>query len=417
MVMRILGLLYVLVVLLNPGLSFLRPEYFIAGIAAGWLLLTTSGAGLKIFRHEFELLGLLTLFAVLTLFRQGLVTNTFISRDWMILPRYVFYAAALLTGAAWARAAQASDRLHNAFVVSFALFVIAVTIAEYFNIGGINSFLLKLYKPSSDALAMGHMTRRPGGTLGNPNYWGFICGMLLLYCVYRVFVRREFLWFLLVAGLLLAIILTGSRTALIAPVGAWFVFATALAFKGQRKLLFLSAPLFVALALFSVGFAIASLGYEFIGRFSVENTDTLDLRLIHWQFELAKIPDTISAFILGMGPSKAVASPWADNMYLMLIRDFGYGALVVYGAFLIWCIRRLFQMYMSGYGRESLSAWALLAWLMMTIFNITADAWFNVQVASLVLLLHGYTVGSMHVRGGRRSPVLDRSTWRGVVKN
>jgi uncharacterized membrane protein YfcA len=81
-------------------------------------------------------------------------------------------------------------------------------------------------------------------------------------------------------------------------------------------------------------------------------------------------------------------------MYVLMLRDFGVAGLLVYVWLSVYVIRRLQRIYRAAPHMREATAAILLGWLLLLAFNVTADAWFAVRPASLVIMMYGIVIGS-----------------------
>ena len=415
--MQLLAIIFAVSVALVPASVFLRPDFLLAGVGALIAVRSRhSRFAVRLVMPEMWFLMALMLLAMVTLISQLLLKGGFVFRDLMILLRYAFYACALLFGAAMGAMTARPNQMITRAVLFGAVFVVTVTIAQYFDPGGfVGALTLKLYgRPDAMAIAETYW-RQPMGTLGNPNYWGYYAGALMMTAVTYVLFGGKIKWVVVILGLLWAIILSGSRTALVAPVLAWAGLVLLLTTVGHEKIgrAVILACTFVGIA--TIGFYIVMTqgGYENAGRFSLENTKTLDMRIAHWGRLWAEIGREPLGLILGAGPQKAVGPLWADNMYLRLLRNYGVVAAGTYVAFLWFVARRLVRLLRGLGGAYRLHVIAvLLAWLLMAAFDSVADTWFNVRIASLVLFIHGFIIAAVarHVRQEKKQRTAARTS-------
>ncbi|MCE7902075.1 MAG: hypothetical protein DYH20_05280 [Gammaproteobacteria bacterium PRO9] len=347
----------------------------------------------------------LALLAAMTLVVQLLSTSGFIARDLMILLRYAFYICALLFGAGLGAAATRPNQVITRGALVGTIFVVVVTTAQYFDPGGtIGAFTLDIYGRSDYTYLLDVESRRMTGTLDNPNYWGYyIAALLLLANTYVLFGGRS-KWVVAMLGLLWAIILSGSRTALLSPVIAWCGLMLLLTLVGQQKSIRAAVltGAFMVIGGLSLYVVMTQGGYDYVGRFSIDNTKTLEWRMEHWVRLWNDIQQEPLSLILGTGPQKILGPHWADNMYLRLLRNFGIVAAGTYVALLWFVVRRLLKSLrgLTGAYRQHVIA-LLLLWLLIATFDLVADTWFNVRIASLVLFMHGFIIAAV-ARHARR---------------
>jgi len=384
-------------VALVPASVFLRPDFLLAGVGALLAVRNRrSRSAVRLVMPEIWFLMALLLLAMATLISQLVLKGGFVPRDLMILLRYTFYACALSFGVATGAMMARPNQMITRAVLVGAVFVVAVTIAQYFYPGGlVGAATLKLYgRPDAMAIAETYW-RRPMGTMGNPNYWGYYAGALMMTAVTYVLFGGKTKWVVVILGLLWVIILSGSRTALLAPVLAWAGLILLMTTVGHEKIgrAVILAGAFAGIGALGLYIVMTQGGYEYAGRFSLENTRTLDMRVAHWSRLWAEINREPLNLVLGAGPQKAIGPLWADNMYLRLLRNYGIVATGTYIAFLWFVARRLVKLLKGLAGAYRLHVIAvLLTWLLMAAFDAVADTWFNVRIASLVLFMHGFII-------------------------
>lgn len=395
--MQILAIAFVVSVMFVPPSLFLRPDFLLAGVAvAASAASSQKRMAFGLVRLEALAIVVLWLLAVMTLIGQALTTRNFIAQDAMILLRYGFYLCALLFGAVTGSMTRQPLKAFRVTILAGVAVVVTVSIAQYFYPGGmLGAVTLDIYgRP--DYLGMIRVaTRRITGTMENPNYWGFYASALLLVSVvYLAFAKRR-LWGIAAGLLLWVVILTGSRTAVLAPLIAWIGLIVLMVAVGHERI---SRSVVVTCTLLVLVAAVLYLvmaqgGYEYAGRFAIENTRTLDYRLQHWGRIWNEIEGDLARLLIGSGPRKAEGPLWVDNMYLRLLSNYGVMAAGAYMA-LVWTgIRRLVSLLHGASHQVRLHlAIAVLVWLLMATFDLVADTWFNVRIASLVLFLHGFMV-------------------------
>ena len=383
--------LYCFAVLLFPNIGIaINFQYALALGTVSVGIIVGRIAAAKIFRNELTLLLLMGLASAIAIMSQNLRGYDFIWRDMMIFGRLGYYACVMLT-LAMACKRISSFTQGRRFIVLSAALLAAVSIVQYFDVLHLNKILIPLYRESYDVLHDSGENRRVVGTIGNPNYWGMTVAIPLCFLIYRVLRSVHVFDLGLCALLLLAILFSGSRTALIgtvAGIGGSVLIARIKAVHKRE----ISIPLVVVTVWGAVMFwSYASLtAYEDTGRFSVENTQTLDFRIQYWKRIWSNTLDDPVALIIGRGERKAVEIPWGDNGYLRSLRDYGLLGLALYLTLLEVMIARTIRLLdIASVGLE----WSggllaiLLAWI---IFNLTADPWFHVRFTPLLLGTYAY---------------------------
>ena len=387
-----------------PSSVLVRPEYFIvAGLAISGIV-ATGGAVLLVIKKQIFWLAVMASLALVSLAFQATLVE-FTARDAMISLRYFIYAFAILAGASYA---FVSENSYFTVLSIFLLLILSVLISfgQYYNIFEISNYMVPIYGESAITLTTGDYWRRIIGTLGNPNYWGLWLAICLQIVGYRILFKRKYFEIFLFLLLLISIVMTGSRTASIAALSALIFGSFLLARQSTYNRSSGKKNSNSFFAIIAVGLFIVSLVYTLqyflseyyadVGRFSAGNLSTLDMRFQHWKEFLSEMLNNPYQILVGRGPSKATEIGFSDNMYLLLLRDFGAFSVAAY--FFLW--RSIFRtIYMNlvncDGNRSDRCSIAMLIFITVIIFDFAADAWFNVRLIIPVLFYVGYIVADV----------------------
>lgn len=387
--MQYVAFLYLISIMTVPASMFLRPEYVIAGMVALGGTLFSRKPFVAAFRVEYVVLFALTIAATITVLIQTVLGPELIYRDLMIIARYGYYGCALATGALLA-GDEFIERYLKLVVLALSLFAITLSAVQYFNIMGLNAWLVPTYGAKYGTLLEGASWRRTIGTFGNANYWGLFVAFLLLFHCYQLFWEGRKRWLFTAIMLFWVLILTGSRSALLAVVGSCFFSGYLLAARAKKWPKFGHvAIVLVASALIFVYSQIGSL-YENQGRFSIDNLKTLTLRIEYWKAILSDLSESSYEVVVGRGPTKVESIRFGDNMYIRMLRDYGVLGLGVYLLLIGRLIFSTLTVFSSAKGEHREAAgFLLLVLIALFIFDGAADAWFDVRIMGLVLYIYG----------------------------
>lgn len=384
--------LFFLLALLWFNPSLFRPEYVIVMI--GILVGTVRGRSslVRIFHKELGLLIALAVAGCATVGAQILSGGAFIWRDLMVTLMLGYYAGVIIF------ASMASGKTMNykgvwMFSLGLSVVITVISIFQYFNLLSINSFML----PSSGAaelLREGVFWKRAVGTIGNPNYWGFVISVALALITYMVFWQGRLLYLPLFLGLLVSLILTGSRSALICWVSGTVIGGIVVAFimkETPRVGVSVVATLVLVIGVFGLEL---SAYYENKERFSVANVETLVGRMNVWEQAWQTTTQDFRTFLLGQGPRKGIDTlHWGDNSYVKIFRDYGAVSLGLYLSLLWVMLKRTIRHARTQSGDGKVWTIVLLVVLIQwCIFELSADTWFFVRVSAPVLALYAFVI-------------------------
>ncbi len=393
--MSVLCSLFFLLALLWFNPSLFRPEYAIVMI--GILVGTVSSRSfpVRMFRRELGLLVALAVAGVATVASQVLSGDAFIWRDLMVTLMLGYYAGVFIFVS---MASGKTITYKGAWIFGLILSVVitAISIFQYFNLLNVNSFILPS-SGSAELLREGVFWKRTVGTIGNPNYWGFIISVALALLTYMVFWRGRMFYLPLFLGLLVSLILTGSRSALICWLSGTMIGGVVVAFIAKevpRVGIAVAAALVLVTGVF--GLELTDY-YENKERFSVTNVDTLVGRMTVWEQAWLTTTQDFRTFLLGQGPRKGVDTlHWGDNSYIKIFRDYGVVSLGLYLSLLWVMVKRTLRHVRTQNGDGK--AWAIVLFFVLIqwcTFELSADTWFFVRVSAPVLAIYAFIVAKM----------------------
>jgi hypothetical protein len=391
MTMAWLAVIYLFAVLFLPNLgAVLNLQYALAAGTVSIGIMARRLSAAKVFKNELTLLSLMGLASVIAVMSQNLRGYNFIWRDMMIFPRLGYYACIILLFAMACRR-TVSFSVGRRVIVYSAIVLAAFSIVQYFDVLHLNKILIPLYRENYDVLLGGEENRRVIGTIGNPNYWGMTVAMCLCFFSYSIVTEFRFVDLVLCGLLLVGILFSGSRTALIgtvAGIGGSILIARIIA-ERRREISITLMVVVVWGAVMLWGYVTQTI-YENTNRFSVENTHTWDVRIEYWTRIWA---DTVSdpvGLIIGRGERKSEELSWGDNGYLRMLRDYGLLGLSLYLALLGVMITRTIRLLAVASVDLAWSGGLLAILLAWIIFSVTADPWFHVRLVPLLLAAYIY---------------------------
>jgi len=270
---------------------------------------------------------------------------------------------------------------------------------------------------------MGTAGYRVGGGLGNPNYFGMVlvwhAGYLVAYrhLPDRGAVKRSAAW-LAVAGISVAVVLTQSRTTILAMCVITLA-AVGVSFHGSPL-----KGIRTAVAILCVGFcAFAIIGTP--GEAARVDLQRLDLKSDstersasgRWRdFVVPVLHAMDNPWLLpfGQGPSKQTLRTDSHNGYTWILQRFGVVGLGVYVsmiAFLMSNAIRAFRRYRGGLGK--LAGWGgFAAGLTWIIFEIPANVFKDPACMTLCMISAGWVAAACDQSQATRPPATP-ARWTG----
>jgi len=407
--MHVLIILTILLVIIMPGRigGHARPEYALVMILCAGAIHRRGGNAFSAASTELTLLVALTLSMLLSIVADAAVSVRFTFRDLFSAVRYLAMVAMILGTSATYFTPRARLQLLK-FLCLLALFCTFLSIAQYFNLGGMNSFFLGLYGADTAAYYQnfvigGLSTRRIIGTTGNPNLWAYLLTMVAMFAVSRTVVGKHFIWAPVSLGAFLAVLMTGSRSSTVAFfAGALAILGTSAASSRNRGAMVASGAL-IAVLLPTIFFVYTS-SIDTVGpsRFSADNIASFYARVELWIDTFAEYSDSI---VLGRGPGKAEMSrhtlaadkvSFRDNTFISVFTMQGVIGLTIFVwlTIFMWVrLRRMREIALKDPPAHQLLAGMTGVFVAYQVFNMAADALLAVQQATTFMVLYGATIG------------------------
>lgn len=401
-------ILLLLLVVLSPARGHLRAEYAIVSM----ILITTlarRGLGpiLRV-RREIGFFFFLSISGVISIAAYVSSGGSFSPRDLLSIVRYFAYGAILAAAASVSpRNPEKFRRQFGSAIVWMSLIIAIISFAQFYNPLGINQLIKTIYPesgvegfaPLEGSLAASRIT----GTSGNPNWWGFMIAAFLLMLISRSLIGRRMLGLPILFALATALLLTGSRTAVVAVLGGAMVIGALGARTGSVRIgqIVLSG----IVALFVIGWGTyyqLNLAAD-TERFNVNQMSSLIVRFEVWSQTLEEYKDDL---ILGRGPAKsdrrlglqdASSFHVRDNIYVSYLAQ--YGLVGLFG-FLGLCFYQAARLLTLASRTAAPDSWipvgmlgVLAAWL---LFGATGDSFFFVPASNFFVALYGLTIATAY---------------------
>jgi len=398
--MILFALTFILSAFFVPASVIIRPDYFIVFLIALSGLISHRAPIFKLASIETKLFILLSFFAIISLARQVLSLSVS-PRDFMVIIRYVVYLLAIYAGIG------TGIKVKKLGILKFCVFMlivvsVVVSFVQYFNIGGLNSIIIPIYgfENKYEILQSDASWRRIIGTMGNPNYWGFMLGASFIVS-YTMCFQRKYIHVVPALLLFVSIIMTGSRTALIATsvtalLGLFLISGNERKLSTKKIGVILGGGVIFIMLYFTYNLFTENY-FENQDRFSTSNLHTLDLRMQWWSEILTNMLQHPHTFFVGNGPSKLDTIRHGDNMYIRYLRDFGIFSLSIYLALFYQIIKKIRVISRDKQTRfKAFSSALFLIFMLLLIFDMAADGWFNVRIAEILLFNYGLLLGGWY---------------------
>jgi len=295
--------------------------------------------------------------------------------------------------------------------------VLLFGIMQYYNILGVDK-LSRLYSSGGsqrsgliEKLIHSTDSARAVGTFGNPNYFGLILvfSQLVFTSFYIGKPVRSNLLIATVAIVVVtfAIILTGSRTALIISIILTFIFyASLLFFYKGTNVSYLPKTVTVLCTAAALYFLLSNINRVGLGSttqariLDISISSSYNTRLPLWSSNLEILSDNWAKWLFGVGPLKISREiyylpTFTDSQYTTLLRTYGIFGLTTFIALVLCNIyisvklfRKKVNPIVATYGYIS----GLLSFSLLFMM-ITTDVVYEIRIISLFMLLCGFTYG------------------------
>lgn len=400
--------LYLFSAMFLPHFGHARPEYvFLLLLLIPVLRGGLGHSPLAGVRTDVVLLGLMVISGMISIvaYNATHAGSVFHWRDLMSIVGYPTYAVMIVATANVALDSRGKKTLSR-YIGFAALLASLISIVQFFDIGGLNRLFLELYRSADDDIyfrnfVLDYGNRRVFGTAGNPNNWGFALTMLGLIVMARVVYHRHLTWVPHLVLILVSILMTGSRTALLGfMLGAVVIVAIGVQ-MGRARGGTVATALFAVL-LIPIVFAVYTAqvderqGAE---RFSSKQIGSLIMRFELWT---ATIEEYSSDMFIGRGPSKAARRKGfedaesfhvRDNIFVSVFAQFGVVGLSLLFGFFVAQGSKLYR-YARLSPPQSLfySIGAVGVFVAWALYNTAADAFFALHPTHNFLGVYGAAI-------------------------
>lgn len=327
------------------------------------------------------------------------ITSVSFLVDLAELYRYIFFGLAFCAGYWFFQDINSSSISLSILGVFF--FVLGVCVAQYL-VGP--SMAYYLFSARSVDVIDEQFVVRIIGTLGNPNYLGFLSVAFSYWALAKVVLNRELSYLAVFSLAIVMLLFSQSRTAVFVflVIGCVFLLGVFVGstFKFEQKIkiffsiFFLIALIVVAffLADGSSLFAYLGSGFRSVLENGLVNQSSFSARLDIWDWYLGMI---VQEPWLGFGPSKGFfLYDFADNNFILVL--FRYGLIGLFCVLLLWlCVLwRLGRICLAT--KDPLAVFSLAMGGCLLLSSATADALNNFRIGATFFLLSGMVLG-----GGR----------------
>jgi O-antigen ligase len=377
----------------------LRVEDFVTVVAAAVFLLRDSRIRLTSLELGFAAIAACAAIALLGSSLSSASAGAS-AADLLFLPRLAQYALIALVARECATRGRVTLLAGASASVIFGLFA-AVGIAQYVGFHTINTWLSVHYGDAT-LLQTGVSWRRAFGTVGNPNYFGFLSGVGAAVALSQVLARgglrkslglaAPFL-FVCTAG----VFVSGSRGALIATAAMLLIVLLVEARTAETviRAIAIIVPLVVILPTFVDLIRGLPVADRFFFLWKTNNGHAvlgLQERKAIWQQALAQIH---GHWLFGIGPQKTTLVQWVDNDYLRVTREFGLITAVPFTLFLIAAaivlVRRVYTAQVNPRAGGLLAALSIG----LLVMGAAADVFYQVQVMDVLMLCAGMLIAEL----------------------
>lgn len=258
------------------------------------------------------------------------------------------------------------------------------SVAQVFDLFAVNSWLSPLYISPSQ---VNHLDpgrawyqRRATATLGNPNSLAAMLVIIFWLLWMSPRLQRPKVRWIALACALVSLVLTQSRTGMVAFLMGWAGYLV----LGQVSLLRRFWGALIPILLVIVGFS-GVLPY-LAGLKGGLEVNSLQLRIKIWN---SILNETIKSPILGFGPAKTLLHVYVDNEYLLYLYRYGIVGLSL-------LVLLYISIGCSSYKKRN-TPYGVVFWILLglLVVNLTNTTFYNLQLMPILMLL----VGGLRVYG------------------
>jgi len=332
-----------------PRLAPLRFEDILIGLSVSLICLSPRKKRIKVDRQlrVGRYLTIISFAGILGICVGSLFLDVVpVGRDLMFIPQTIKYFLVFwIIGKTLPEKGAIASLMAYIFICAFGASMVAI--AQYWNLFGVNNWLTPMFftkKLALQQMQAAQMDFRVKGTMGNPNYFGYLLGWLMAWLLSFRFLARQsnrkvkFIILPLVGLIGIAMLLLQSRTNLLGVLAMVFVLFMSIKKPKKRKAIVISI-LFVGgmLAVFLNSDMLAERGFGQRLKLGGDST--------HQSYN-ARIRDLVQPLIyavdypwlipFGQGPSKGELRSDSHNGFTWMLQRFG---LLGMGAYLLLIYR------------------------------------------------------------------------------
>ena len=312
------------------------------------------------------------------------------------------------------------------------IIVVAISISailgllQVFDVGGTREFFANFFFSASQASGSGgaspnvvsSLTRRVAGTVGNPNQFGFLLAVGLIFGVVLLLGRAVRGPMLLVLGvsnslILVTLLLTGSRTAAVAALVAGAYLGITMPLRRRRfaqgslmssrkvRLVLFATPVLLAIVFINVGGGLIGDDSAIITRIGRTMSVDIQGRPVQNRIETFKIglSQAAESPILGYGPAEGspelVHSRDTDNEIIFVLLRYGAVGLLLFVAFWLSSLRLARSCQRLPNGEASMFGQAVTAVVILDLVIMwPAHSFFDIRQMTLTCILLGLCVAA-----------------------
>ncbi|MDM1248680.1 O-antigen ligase family protein [Acinetobacter sp. R933-2] len=311
-----------------------------------------------------------------SIYSEAIGLTTFSSRNYIEAIKYLQYVPYLMSLSFFY---LLGDDVFKKILNFITLFVIFVFMIQWFDFAGLKPILVNMYLDSDSPHFNGVLEGwRLTLTGSGPNEGAAIAVFLLIYNFVMYLKSRKIYYIFTVLGLILAVLMSQSRTSLI---GSFFVLTLILFFDKNINLIY--KFLFLFFNLFFVFIIFAYFEFEYI-KVGLELAYSGDNNSLNLRYE--NLYNGLKYFyespIFGVGPAKNELSTIIDSEYVLILQRYGFLGVFVFSFFIL---RLIFNSFKE---RNLLASNILFGYTIFTLFvMLTNNAYSGYQLMSITIFL------------------------------
>jgi O-antigen ligase len=301
-----------------------------------------------------------------------------------IVKYLVIYTVAVSVTALSPDPEQAKTSIIN-WILVFGCILALITAQQYYDLFGLNR--LYMHRVAAEweynRLLEGRLNR-PLGMVGNPNELGFLLTMVALAAFYQALLRFRLFYVGALALALVGILMTGSRSSLVACIAGCVtvgLILTLMRLPAKSRFVQRLAGVLGAVVLLALAGGLTNVYGDLLERFDTLSTPS---EIESWQARLERWQENIALFkqspIFGVGPLRYGSLEFfADNEWWLLLRAYGIAGTLFFLAMLL--LPHVFGLW------ERSAALAFGLYVASALYMVAAVVYHSLALMSLVLIL------------------------------